>query len=789
MAALCDLVSRIPTLVVVISCLETFYDILKGELTKSIRDRIENDPGPLVLKGPREGAEIEAIVTRRLRDLYDSLGADYRDDDPTFPFPTSWIRRLAGLPAREALFRCQEYRERSIADGRLVALDAGPGAASRPSPGLDTTLLEQAWNDARTAFAEEPPASDEELAALLAGAIRSCSDEVTSGARFEAEVDGRMVRVTCETADRPAVKLLVGLCNITARGGHLARRIGEVEERAGQVIPVLVRSTEFPNSPSAAVSKQIGALIARGGRRAVVEDAEWRAMMALPRFRDDHRDDPALDAWLKRNQPLGRLRSIRLILGLDEPEVARCTPRVDVPPNGPVLDENTTSSRAGGPSQGGRDDSPMPIVLGTLDDETNAAVMLEPAQLARHIALVGESVSTVTNSPRNFVEQLLLRGVPAIVVDRAGEFAGYGRHAAWTAPLRDAGRETLRDELRDRLDVAVFTPGQPEGRLLAIAVAPPGLGRCGSFERSQVSRFAASALAGLMNYGTRGVEPAREAILACAINGMAQLDPDGTVSLDGLINYLASEDPGLINAVGRLDTKLFATLVEDLTRLRTTRGTSLAAQGETVDAEALLGLGRHARAGKTRLSIITTRFLGDSSELQFWLVQLVIALGRWVGRQSSQRLQAMLVFADAELYLPAQGRSATKEPMEDLLRRARSAGVGILLATAKPAEFDERCRDTVDTWLVGPVHEPAAPARVTSIVGELPSEAAGSTQAEDAGVLRLFRDGVATRIRAGGPLVPAAPIGDDEVLAIARGTVSGGGLSAVLPRGNGRGEL
>jgi DNA helicase HerA-like ATPase len=46
--------------------------------------------------------------------------------------------------------------------------------------------------------------------------------------------------------------------------------------------------------------------------------------------------------------------------------------------------------------------------------------------------------------------------------------------------------------------------------------------------------------------------------------------------------------------------------------------------------------------------------------------------------------------------------------MEDLLKRARSAGVGVFLATQSPGDFDYKCKENVRTWLIGRVKEPRA---------------------------------------------------------------------------------
>ena len=111
-----------------------------------------------------------------------------------------------------------------------------------------------------------------------------------------------------------------------------------------------------------------------------------------------------------------------------------------------------------------------------------------------------------------------------------------------------------------------------------------------------------------------------------------QLEPDGTVTLGALIDFIAEKDPASSTRSAGSTSKLFDTLVQDLETLRLTRGEFLAAQGEPLDAEALLGLGRHARPGRTRLSIISTKFLGDNPDVQFWVSQLLVEMGRWASR-------------------------------------------------------------------------------------------------------------------------------------------------------------
>ena len=55
MATVCDLVERVPSSVVVISCLEDFYLGMKEHLATPVRARIEDDPKPIRLSSSRGG--------------------------------------------------------------------------------------------------------------------------------------------------------------------------------------------------------------------------------------------------------------------------------------------------------------------------------------------------------------------------------------------------------------------------------------------------------------------------------------------------------------------------------------------------------------------------------------------------------------------------------------------------------------------------------------------------------------------------------------------------------------
>src|SRR5262249_27689700 len=162
-----------------------------------------------------------------------------------------------------------------------------------------------------------PALEDEgEFARLLAWSVEAASAEMPDGFHFATEVDGRMVPVEAHGPGNDVERILVAVCDKNARGGGLGKQVEETAKRAGDDPAVLVRSTPFPTSPHAAVSKLIANLIAPTGkgRRVVVQNADWRAMAAFRDYQGKEKADPEFSAWQKQERPLSNLPALPAVL-------------------------------------------------------------------------------------------------------------------------------------------------------------------------------------------------------------------------------------------------------------------------------------------------------------------------------------------------------------------------------------------------------------------------------------------------------------------------------------------
>lgn len=633
--------------------------------------------------------------------------------------------------------------------------DEGPSIASPPAVPSPARLM-QAWND----FRSQPhlvPEEEHALAAALARAISTCGAELGAADSFSAAIDAKKkswVRVQHKNI-KGAKDLLVGVCEHPTQFGHLSTQIKELADEAKKrgTIGVATRTTPFPSSPKAQASQALGKLIGAGGRRAVIQDSDWRNMVALDAFLKDQ-DPTEAREFLRTERPLTMLPFLREILALDEllvsPPSTKSEPAKPEPakpePAKPTID-------------------PRSFTLGHTVGRQTKPVSLDLESLKRHMAFMGGTGSGKTTAALHIIENLLIRGVPAILVDRKGDLCGYRRPEAWRTNTGNPERDELRDALRERIEVAIYTPGKAAGRALAIPLVP----QCGpevhSDEREQLARVSAGAIADMMGYTNNRSSQGRRAALQSALLQLSLEQQE--ISLDSLVAYIKEKDPSYMADLGSL-TKFVDDLAVDLEILARQKRGLFGEGSERLDAATLFGLDDRAAKiqRKTRLSIISTKSLGNRTDENFWVAQLLLEIQRWLSKHPSGKLQGVVLLDEADKYLPAVGQPATKQPVEDLLRRARSMGLSMFLASQNPGDFDYRCRDNIRTWMVGLLTQKRGIGKLEELFG--PQGDTSMLAGQEAGQFHLLAEGQVTRMKSRQNAVALpSQISEEEIIELA----------------------
>ena len=154
------------------------------------------------------------------------------------------------------------------------------------------------------------------------------------------------------------------------------------------------------------------------------------------------------------------------------------------------------------------------------------------------------------------------------------------------------------------------------------------------------------------------------------------------------------------------------------------------------------------------------------SGLQFWISRLLIERARLSRKRPTKALQGAVFFDEADAYVPAVGAPPTKEPMFDLLRRARSGGLGILLATRNPGDFDYKARDLIGTWLVGKVAQERAIEKMRNLLASYPN-VGPRLATQPTGHFFVLSDGV-REIKCDRSMMTTDQLSDNDVIELAR---------------------
>ena len=527
----------IPNTVAVLACLEDYFKANIEKLTRSKEDRLLRDAEPFRLLGNRTFDEICEMTARRLAHLYDLAEVDVERGDELYTFRDDFLTRLNNMRSRDALDLLRRHHLRCITAGRWEEPEL---VTSAPVPSPENEL-DPLWNDFHSTFQANVPDAEEELAQVLADAIGAVAPELPEGFQFSCTPDTRYVELETHKPDNSVDKRLVAVCNATTRGTAFGKQISELEDRAGEIPVAIVRTTDFPKTGKALA--QIARMLKRQGQKVVVADADWRSMLAFTAFHKRHEARPDFTAWQRSARPLAALASLENILKLSSVAAFR---RVVDPMLTPVAPPSRDQPHPAEPEVSAPDSTAnaAALVLGHTVSISPAPVTFEPNEFMQHAAFLGGTGSGKTTAALNLIEQLLAHDVPVVLLDRKGDLCRYADPAAWDRALDDPARTAARQALRAKLDVALFTPGEPNGRPLALPIVPPGFDQLPEADRERFAQYAAAGLGSMIGFKSSDADKGQRAILAKAIETLAAV-PGATITVPALRDMVEDLDDAL----------------------------------------------------------------------------------------------------------------------------------------------------------------------------------------------------------------------------------------------------
>ena len=815
---LIQIANRVPNAILIISCLEDFYGQVRGVLAQSYIDRIEK-AGPVALLESRTPEEARLIIAKRLAHLAATGDSKTGYSDPSAYFGPQFYEEFAGLSTRRLLEHAHN-RLRTKTSPDAEEPDEGAerkraAASSRALPRRSASALQatatlrqsvpadyrEAWERFQNASEAEIPSDERELLDILAGALGLAKEEwagtiVLNVERLDLADDLSAIDFTLKHKGGLTTDGRVFICNKPTQGGGLKRQLDRVLPNMGAKQCFMLRASDFPPNRKNQTAQAFRKFRDAGGRQILVPIPEWERMMMVREFHTHHRQDPGFAGWLGSAKLLSNLPAIIQLLRLDL--LGRALPKSaaaeaeaaanGTKANGRSRSRSSTTVSPGGVAEPliGDDEEQLPLSV-ILDENGGGtsivagrelrpgakSITLNKNVLKRHAAVLGGSGSGKTTLALTIIEQLLLRGIPAVLIDRKGDLCSYANPDVWRENDEEfSERRGEREKLADAIDVAVFTPGRSSGRPISITLLPNGINELPEHEQQLLANLSSAALGEMLHLKNSATHQKQSGTLSVALRILGSRH-SREVTLNDLIHLLEDEDPELADLTQRMDPsgKLRRDLVAQLDSLRHRNSSLFEAGGESLRMESLLGLGPYAREGRTRLSIIYTGFLGDNENILFWVSQFLSEALRFCQRNPNDELQAVVMFDEADLYIPANAKPATAEPLQSLLKRARSAGLGMMLATQSPGDLDYKSRDQITSWFIGRVREDTALRKLkAAFSSESGLEPAAVLPGQTVGEFHLVQEGLVRPMKAQRSLIEAEQVPFDRIEQLARET-------------------
>lgn len=356
------------------------------------------------------------------------------------------------------------------------------------------------------------------------------------------------------------------------------------------------------------------------------------------------------------------------------------------------------------------------------------------SDLTTHAMIVGMTGSGKTGLGIDLLEEAILDGLPALIIDPKGDMtnllladpaltgerlatviapqvaqqAGMSLEdfaaqeaARWTNGWATAGIDASRVAQLAQSDRAVYTPGDRSGTPLSLysfAEAPPVAVVDDAVALSEAAGGVVSSLLSLMG---EDVDPltSRPYLLLQAIV-MDQWKRGEGLTLEALIGAVQAPE---LTRIGVMPLESFYPAKERQELALKLNGLIASPQwarwqeGEPMDIDAML----YTPEGKPRVAIVSISHL-DERERMMVTTLLLTRLVSWMRRQPGQSaLRAVLYMDEIAGFFPPVAAPPSKAPMLTLLKQARAYGLGVVLATQNPADLDYKALSNMGTWFIG----------------------------------------------------------------------------------------
>ena len=373
-------------------------------------------------------------------------------------------------------------------------------------------------------------------------------------------------------------------------------------------------------------------------------------------------------------------------------------------------------------------------------------LVIGSSDLTTHGVIVGMTGSGKTGLAVVLLEEALLAGIPALIIDPKGDMGNLAltfpdlaaasfqpwvnasdaqaenvtvevlaekTATTWREGLasQGIGQEQIQ-QLKDAADVTIYTPGSSAGVPLNMlgSLRAPALSWDTEAEtlRDEIEGTVTSLL-GLVRIAADPLSSREHVLLSNLIENAWRAGRD--LDLGALIGEVQSPP---LRKLGVFEIDAFFP-PRDRTELALRLNALIAApafaawgEGAPLDPQSLL----FTPEGKPRVAIVYLAHLSD--EERMFVTTLVFAkLVTWMrGQSGTSDLRALAYMDEVAGYVPPTAAPPAKKPILTILKQGRAFGLGLVLSTQNPVDLDYKAMSNAGTWLVGRLQTENDKARV-----------------------------------------------------------------------------
>ena len=388
---------------------------------------------------------------------------------------------------------------------------------------------------------------------------------------------------------------------------------------------------------------------------------------------------------------------------------------------------------------------PGQLYLGALIDESGERgeeLLYDASDLTTHGVIVGMTGSGKTGLAIDLLEEALLSGVPALIIDPKGDMTNLLLNFPDFLPTdfqpwideSNARREGLSVEqmagkvagewkeglaswkvesdrmrrLKDGAQFTVYTPGSTAGVQLNVlgSLAPPATDDNEAI-RDEIEGYVSSllVLAGIDSDPISGPEHILLAtIIETEWSAGRSLD---LASLIGMVQQPPFRKLGVFELDAFIPPKDRTALAMRLNGLVASPSFAAWREGEP------LAIGPMLFGGDRPMAAIVYLAHLSEPERQFLVTLLLSKLITYMrSQQGSSELRLLTYMDEIAGFCPPTAEPPAKKPIVTLAKQARAFGYGMVLTTQNPMDFDYKVMSNAGTWAVGRLQTERDKARI-----------------------------------------------------------------------------